>query len=406
MSDFSKPGSTVGLDVWRIEKLTAVLLPKAEHGKFSEGDSYIVLKTTQPKTALVWDVFFWLGSKSTADEQGVAAYKTVELDDILGGAPVQHREEQGKESEEFLQCFKTLEYRKGGVSSGFKHVDRDAYETRLLRIKGARSVRVQQVPLSASSLNAGDVFLLDTGLAILQWNGAEASRKEKSKALEVALSIKDDERGGKATFSAFEQGEESAEFWAALGGEGPIAPALTDAAPKATSRDTIKLIKVSDESGSLKQTTVATGDLKKEMLESADVYIVDNGSLIFVWVGKAATPAERKGGMALGVQYSKDREHADYTKVTKVSEGTETAVFKSLFESWKPPPAPLDFSAGSHGHIAPPLAQDSSADLAAMMAKAALAGDEVVSTFLPQQHKECIVLLSTSYLLAYLHVES
>eukprot|EP00965_Chrysotila_dentata_P103796 3426921-Pleurochrysis_carterae.AAC.2 len=34
-------------------------------------------------------------------------------------------------------------------------VDRDSYETRLLQVKGARSVRVNEVPLSASSLNAG-----------------------------------------------------------------------------------------------------------------------------------------------------------------------------------------------------------------------------------------------------------
>eukprot|EP00967_Tisochrysis_lutea_P080848 scaffold111237_cov28-Tisochrysis_lutea.AAC.1 len=96
--------------------MAAVPLPKNEYGKFNDGDAYLVLKTTQPKNKLVWDLFFWLGAESTADEQGVAAYKAVELDDLLGGAPVQHREEQGKESPEFLQCFKKLEYVHGEPS--------------------------------------------------------------------------------------------------------------------------------------------------------------------------------------------------------------------------------------------------------------------------------------------------
>ena len=46
-------------------------------------------------------------------------------------------------------------------------------------------MRVTEVPLAASSLNDGDVFVADLGARLFVWSGAAANPDEKVKALEV-----------------------------------------------------------------------------------------------------------------------------------------------------------------------------------------------------------------------------
>lgn len=216
-----------GQYLWRIENLKPVPVEPEGFGKFFSGDSYILLvaaKLRANSSALNFNIHFWLGESTTHDEMGAAAYKTVELDNALGGAATQYRETQGHESSKFLSYFKSVGgvmYMEGGAESGFKHVEGKVYPTRLLQLKGKRNVRVKQVESSAASLNDGDVFILDLGLEIYQWNGASCNRMEKAKALTVCTRLRDD-RGAKPVVHIIESSEKdeerTTEFWDALGG--------------------------------------------------------------------------------------------------------------------------------------------------------------------------------------------
>lgn len=78
-----------------------------------------------------------------------------------------------------------------------QHVERDKYETRLLHLKGKRNIRAAEVDVKASSLNEGDVFLLDMGLKLFLWCGKEANSAEKGKGVEMMTAIYNT-RGAKA----------------------------------------------------------------------------------------------------------------------------------------------------------------------------------------------------------------
>lgn len=86
----------------------------------------------------------------------------------------------------------------GGIDSGFSRVAPTEYQPRLLHVKGkGKAVRVQEVPLTRDSLNEGDVFILDNGLSLFQWNGSHSSVFEKRKGSETITHIREDRHGRK-----------------------------------------------------------------------------------------------------------------------------------------------------------------------------------------------------------------
>lgn len=378
---FAGVGKKVGVDIWRIEKMKVVAWPREQYGKFCEGDSYIVLHTKQRpgSSSFEWDIHFWLGTDSSQDEMGVAAYKTVELDDSLGGGPVQYREVQEHESKQFLSVFKGgVEYLKGGIESGFKHVEKDKYEPRLLQLKGARNVRVTQVALKRESLNDGDVFVLDLGLTIYQWNGAKASKMEKAKGVDVCIKIKDEERKGRAKFVLLDGTDKAAEeeFWKALGGKGPVKSAEEGGEDAAHEKNiTYILYRVSDASGKLEVTEVGRAPLTKDLLDTNDCFILDGETEIFVWVGKGATKEERKESMIHAANYLKQSGKPNWIPITRVAEGGETPLFKGKFKAW--PENVYRGPAKTSGNVAKTPAQQK-IDIAAMHAQKKQEEDSMV----------------------------
>lgn len=93
-----------------------------------------------------------------------------------------------------------IRYVAGGVASGFTHVTtNDAGQKRLFQVKGKRNVRVREVPLTFSSMNKGDCFILEDGRDIFVYVGPSSKRVEKLKAISAANQIRDQDHNGRAS---------------------------------------------------------------------------------------------------------------------------------------------------------------------------------------------------------------
>ncbi|KAJ7317757.1 hypothetical protein JRQ81_003919 [Phrynocephalus forsythii] len=322
-----------------------ILVPPKAHGNFFEGDCYVLLSTRKSGTTTSsYDIHYWIGKYSSQDEQGCAAIYTTQLDDYLGGTPVQHREIQGYESELFRGYFKQgVIYKKGGVASGLNHVETNFYDVkRLLHVKGKRNVMATEVEFSWDSFNFGDVFLLDLGKVIIQWNGPESNKEERMKGMLLAKDIRDRERGGRAEIGVVEGDEEEAspDLMKVLEkelGERPqgIKPAIPDEVVDQKQKAHISLYRFSDSGGKMQVTEEAQQPLVQEMLSHEDCYILDHsGMKIYVWKGKGATKVEKQAAMSKALEFMKMKGYPPTTQLETVHDGAESAMFKQLFQKW------------------------------------------------------------------------
>ncbi|RUS91962.1 hypothetical protein EGW08_000175 [Elysia chlorotica] len=312
-------GKSVGIQIWRIEQFKVCHWPKEDYGKFYSGDSYIILKTYKEGTSeeLKFDLHFWIGKESTQDEYGTAAYKTVELDTLLDDLPVQHREVEGHESERFLSYFKSITTMKGGAKTGFRHVEPEKYKPRLLHFCGGRKhVEVKEVPLSKSRINSGDVFILDLGRKVYQWNGSGSNKDERFKAAGYCQQLESD-RCGRAETEVLEEDR--------IDQKHPFFQALVD---DDEDDDDASEFNAKDSTTETYRSVLNNNNNNNIIIIMMDVFVIDTKKSVFVWIGKETSKTEKKNAMQYAHEYLMKTDHP-LVSVTCLSEGRENNEFRT-----------------------------------------------------------------------------
>lgn len=341
-AEFDGCGEAPGLEIWRIEKFEPVKIPESEYGQFYSGDAYICLQTFKdPESdALHWNLHFFLGKDSSQDERGTAAYLTVNIDDKLGGKPVQFREVQDHESKQFLSNFPVIRYLDGGIDSGFKSVEPETYSPRLLHIFGpSNAVRVKQVPLTSSSLNNSDCFIVDAGLVLYQWNPSMSSPFEKMRASQIREKIQAERDGEpKEVLMEGEEINDVPQIWELLGEQGEIPDEGAKLDEDDEEGDVLrKLYTVSDESGDIEVIEKGEGEkLDRSSLPEDDVSVivskVGSTGKVYFYAGTKASLTEK-----FYIGYSADKilesvEMPPFTPVVTVSASAPSESFDACFE--------------------------------------------------------------------------
>ncbi|XP_038901594.1 villin-1 isoform X1 [Benincasa hispida] len=333
---FQGAGTKAGLEIWCIENLEVVPVPKASHGKFYSGSAYIVLNTTVPKCGIPQhDVHYWVGENANKVDSALASDKALELDAALGSCTVQYREVGGQETEKFLSYFKPCIIPLEGVyCSQLQHPKDKTYRIRLLTCKGDRAVHVKEVPFSRSSLNHNDVFILDTASKVFLFSGCYSSIQERAKALDVAQYIKENNHSGSCDLVTIDDGKfvgdsDVGEFWSFFGG---FAPIPRDVSSDQTSSDSsIKLFWINTQG---KLYPKGNDILSREMLETDKCYMLDCDSQLFVWMGKHTSVTERKTSISAVEDFVRKQDRSTGTHLTFLTEGLEIAAFKVCFDDW------------------------------------------------------------------------
>ncbi|KAH8919255.1 actin depolymerizing protein [Atractiella rhizophila] len=326
-------GNEGGLWIWRVEDFKLALWPREryESGEFCEGDSYVVLQSEKVgkkdgKEILKHDIFFWLGVETTQDEAGTAAYKTVELDELLGGGPVQHRELDNYESSAFLGLFpRGFTSLQGGHKSGFHHVSPTSIELSEPRLYLLLPPsQIKQLKLPPSSLSHTAIYLADKGDKTVHWNGSKSSPLLRAKVAQMVRRWTD-ARAGECTLEVVDDGQGDAPFFSLINVSKVEVEWDDDAHLSRKSVISSIEIYLLPEHG--EPSNVDCAGNVKDSLRTSELYILLTKNTVYVWVGQGLDTRRKKFAIPSAQKALFGLRKGGRLPIVKVVEGYEGSQF-------------------------------------------------------------------------------
>ena len=200
---------------------------------------------------------------------------------------------------------------------------------------------MQQMELTKSSLNSGDSFILFINPAtVFVWHGTEANPDERSKA--NVVSEKMCTQGTTVTLEQGDDNNDDAEgFWNVLGTQGEIGPAeegdelVQEFEPtlfRITGDQQVLHVATADKVRRSAASAVVQHKLDRKLLDDDDVFLLDAGWEVYLWVGNGSDKDEKIAGLTKADEYLQNTPRTANLPLTIIKSGWETPDFLEFFD--------------------------------------------------------------------------
>ncbi|KAJ3008494.1 UNVERIFIED_CONTAM: hypothetical protein HDU68_003095, partial [Siphonaria sp. JEL0065] len=366
-SDFLQERKTEGILVFRIENMRPEILEEEEHGRFCIADSYVIISTrkdnphlqhynpttssstTNPPTEpdeisadhLIHIIYTWIGSLAEMDKRFCCAMFAVGVKNLLGVGTRVMRQAQGEETADFKALFPNGEVAYDDESfaaeSGLFVAERRRYQLRVYRVSGKPHVRMSLVEPIQKSLESNNVYLIDAGHDLIQWNGKESCLTVRSKCRILTNIINGTDRVGKASVSEIEEGQNSEAFEKIFPRDfvGQEEGSFVEGNRVAT------IYRVPEDGivGDLQELVIAIDEnesgFSRTILSPKDCCILDAGVEIYLWIGSKATAAKKCFASEVLARVIRNiPTRPSYLSLQRITQHNEPEPFKLYFPDW------------------------------------------------------------------------
>uniref|UniRef100_A0A7S2TYH2 Gelsolin-like domain-containing protein n=1 Tax=Lotharella oceanica TaxID=641309 RepID=A0A7S2TYH2_9EUKA len=214
------------------------------------------------------------------------------------------------------------------------------FQGKMFHIRGATATltRTHQVPCRAKFLNSTDAFVVQASPSrFFIWYGTLCNEVKRKRATRTAVHIyanltdKEKQVGNpEEIFKTVKEGEETEDFWRAVGGKDKYARfemQETEAANQRLSNP--KLFQTRLLFHHLRARPVV--EYTPSDLHNGGVFLLDMHCIVFVWVGDLASQRLVEATKRLADEVAKDRKDA---KTIVIQDGSEPAEFTQAFLGW------------------------------------------------------------------------